>query len=140
MPHNKRATRHKAWAKVFVSYLEMVNGQLNHFRSATLVDANMTPQVVYLERYLNSRYGTTAIRIIVGYETGVWEYPVAVTGEQHYDDPLVYEFSGNDETVIAFQVEVPNSLILSRPSAAGEIMAMVSRFKVPGKIFVLKIV
>lgn len=100
----------------------------------------MTPQVIYLEKYLNSRYGTDGIRIIEGYDIGAWIFPTAETGEYFMDWTDDYVFGGDDETFIAFQVKVPPALVNSRPTAPSEIIAMVSKFKMVGKKFGIKIV
>lgn len=136
LPHSKRTTRMKAWVKVFVSYLQMLAEHHRHYRLTSFIEANMTPQVIYIEGMLNRRYGTTSIRLIEGYEIGVWAFPSEENGEQYYDDPDAYIFSDNDETVIAFQCEIPSSL----QSESQTIISMINRYKLLGKKFVIKIV
>ena len=124
-----------AWVKVFVSYMAMIAEKQRHYRDLSVVEANMTPQVICIEGMLNRRYGTTSIRIVPGYEIGVWAFPSQETGEQYYDNEGSYIFSSADETVIAFQVEVPGAL----SSESHSIVAIVNKYKLLGKKFVIKI-
>lgn len=138
-PPGFRTTRFIAWMKVYTSYLFMILEDLYQFYEAKDKEAKMTPQIAYLEHYLNERYATgTAIYIGDGYSLGPWVYYDAVPqGEEDFwmIEPYNYCYPGSTSITIGFVVNVPRALI----NETQKIAAIVQHFKLAGKTFIIQL-
>jgi hypothetical protein len=124
------------WVKVFLSYLVMIKESLYAWWDVTIDDASMTPQIIYLERYLNFRFESTEIYIDEGYTLGPWVFN-SYPGDPTFfmdtpDDSWVY--SGSDASEVDFVVHIPETLASSIPHIA----SIVHKYKLPGKNFIIQ--
>lgn len=139
LPWRRRSPRMIAWIKVFISYLAFILEDLRQFWDQTVKDAKMTPQVCYLEKLLNSRYGVTSIRIVDGYELGPWVFdqvPSGVEIDFFMIEPDNYVYSDQDEITVDFVVQVPHAL----EEFCNVIAAYVQKYKQAGKIFIIQLI
>jgi hypothetical protein len=117
----------------------MILDDLRQFREETLRDAKMTPQIIYLEHMLNSRYGTgTAIFISDGFLLGPWIFADGDTPnpEFYMDDPLdSFVFADTDMVTVSFVVNIPRGL----NGVTQQIAAMVQKYKLAGKYFIIQL-
>ena len=137
-PAAKRTPRFIAWLKVFVSYLQYILEDFYQFRDRSIKEAIMTPQIIMIEWLLNTRYGTTKIKIIEGYSLGPWIYPrlVDVLHEFYLDQTNSFVYSNQDAVTVDFVVDVPESL----SSETSTIAALVQKYKLPGKTFIIQLI
>jgi hypothetical protein len=137
IPFLHRQPRLVAWLKVFVSYLAKIQEDLFQFWDRTRTEALMTPQIAYLEHILNNRYGRTDIFIGDGYDLGPWIFKSSETADPEFflDQANSYVWNNNDGIIIDFVVNIPE-VILSETSY---IAAVVNKFKLAGKTFVIQI-
>lgn len=139
IPASLRKAKFLAWVRVSLSYLHMILDDLRQFREETLLDAKMTPQVIYLEHMLNARYGTgTAIFISDGYFLGPWIFADTDTPnpEFYMDDPDdSFVFADTDMVTVSFVVNIPRSL----NGVTQQIAAMVQKYKLAGKYFIIQL-
>ncbi len=137
IPYRHRQVRFVAWVKVFLSYLTMLKDTLYSWWDETLLDASMTPQVMYLERILNLMFQVTSIFIDEGYTLGPWIFLDTETPDPEFfmdqDDSYVYNLS--DAIIVNFVVNIPSSL----SSDTSRIAAIVHKYKLPGKSFIIQI-
>jgi hypothetical protein len=125
-----------AWVKVFVSYLVYVRDNLWSFWDKTWLDAAVTPQICYIEKALNLRFGRTDIAIAEGYRLG----PFIFTNSQDVPDEFFMDQADSfvytvDETADCdFVVLIPGAIETDAPLIA----AMVHRYKLPGKKFIIQ--
>jgi len=139
LPFRKRKSRFIAWIKVFTAYLVMVMNDLFQYREKTIKDAKMTPQVCYLEKFLNSRYGVSTIKIVEGYELGPWCFydgPPVGEIDMFMVEPDNYCYSNNVVTSVDFVVEVPRAL----EDQCSMIAAYVQKYKLAGKSFIIQLI
>ena len=139
LPFRKRKPRFIAWIKVFTAYLVMVMNDLFQYREKTIKDAKMTPQVCYLEKFLNSRYGVSTIKIVEGYELGPWCFydgPPVGEIDMFMVEPDNYCYSNNVVTSVDFVVEVPRAL----EDQCSMIAAYVQKYKLAGKSFIIQLI
>jgi hypothetical protein len=131
--------RFLAWLKVSLSYLFMILDGLRQFRDKTLREAKMTPQIAYLEHFLNDRYGTgSQIFISEGYLLGPWCWyggPPAGEVDFYAVEPDNYCYSDNVVSEIDFVVNIPRSV----EDQTQQIAAMVQKYKLAGKSFIIQI-
>lgn len=138
VPFGHRKPRFIAWLKVSVAWLSMIINDLYERWDRSLIEAYMTPQIIYLEGMLNRRYGRTDIWIGEGYTLGPWIWPVGSTpAVLFYTDQLdSFVWTGNDAGVnVDFVVNIPSAL----DSEIQYIAAVVEKYKLPGKNFVIQI-
>jgi len=139
MPFSRRKPVFIAWVKVFISYLVFVHEQLRHFRGETLKEAFMTPQVCYLEKFLNSRYGRSDIQIVEGYQLGPYVFstdPPSADIDFFMVDPDYFVYSDEDSVTVNFVVQVPRAL----SSECNVIAAYVKKYKLAGKVFIIQLI
>jgi len=139
LPFRKRKPRFIAWIKVFTAYLVMVMNDLFQYREKTIKDARMTPQVCYLEKFLNSRYGVSTIKIVEGYELGPWCFydgPPVGEIDMFMVEPDNYCYSNNVVTSVDYVVEVPRAL----EDQCSMIAAYVQKYKLAGKSFIIQLI
>lgn len=139
LPERKRKVRFIAWIKVSLSYIAQIVGQEIQFWEQTLTDARMTPQIIYLEKFLNDRYGTTEIRIVEGYEYGPYCWysgPPAGEIDMFMIEPDNYCYSTVIGATVDFVVQVPRAL----ESECNVIAAYVTKYKLAGKIFIIQLI
>lgn len=102
-------------------------------------EAKMTPQVAYLEHFLNDRYGTgVEIYITDGYDLGPWVWYQNVPAGQidfFMKEPYNYCYPNTAATNIDFVVHVPHAL----SDQAQSIAAIVQKFKLAGKCFIIQL-
>lgn len=143
-PFRHRKPRFLAWLKVYVSYLEWILQELYQYWHVTRVEANMTPQIIFIERLLNDRYGRDPwdILIVEGYELGPWLFlndepavpQIYVYNERTgVTDPFIWDIT--DPVEVDFVVKVPAEL----ESEVPVIGATVQKYKLAGKRFVVQI-
>lgn len=122
-----------AWVKTFVSYLSAIYEELKLYRIDTIRKAYMTPQVAILEKYLNDKFDIelTRIEITDGTLLGPWIFLEYNPAEFYLD--LNYSYVWNVEDEAAFVVNVPLSLEDDIP----QIAAIVQKYKLPGKNFII---
>ncbi len=138
IPWGHRKPRFIAWLKVFVSYLAKIQNDLYQLWDRSLIEAYMTPQIMYLEGILNRRYGRTDIWIGEGYTLGPWIWPVgSVPAVIFYlDQADSYVWTCNDQiSNVDFVVNIPAAL----EDEVQYIAAVVQKYKLPGKNFVIQI-
>lgn len=139
LPYVRRTARSIAWLKVFVSYLATLAEEQFRYRAKTLKEARMTPQVCFLEKLLNDRYGVTTIKIVEGYELGPWAYfagPPVGTDDLFMVEPGNYCYSANVVISVDFVVEVPTAL----SAECNTIAAYVQKYKLAGKSFIIQLI
>jgi len=139
LPHNRRRPVFIAWVKVFISYLSAILEQLRQLWSQSLKEAKMTPQVCYLEKLLNSRYGRTDIKIVEGYQLGPWVFstdPPSADIDFFMVDPDDFVYSGEDSVTVDFVVQVPRAI----SDFCAVIAAYVQKYKLAGKLFIIQLV
>lgn len=139
LPFAKRKVGFVAWVKVYLSYLSDILDRLRLFRLASLRDAKMTPQICYLEKYLNDMFNSTKIRIVDGYLLGPWCFfngPPSGDEDFYMVEPDNYCFAYNVTTDIDFVVEVPQEL----EGECNVIAAYVQKFKMVGKSFIIQLI
>lgn len=139
LPFNKRNPRFIAWVKVFTSYLIMLLNALFQFWEKTVAEAKMTPQLCYLEHFLNSRYGVTTIRIVEGYELGPWCFylgPPSGDIDMFMVEPDNYCYSQYVVVSVDFVVEVPMAL----SDECNMIAAYLQKYKLAGKSFIIQLI
>jgi len=139
LPFSRRTARRIAWVKVFVSYLATMAEELFIYRTKTLKEAKMTPQVCFLEKLLNERYGVSTIRIVEGYELGPWVWigaPPSGDIDFFMVDPDDFVYSDQDSVTVDFVVQVPRAL----SDFCNVIAALVQKFKLAGKIFLIQLI
>ncbi|MCX6266549.1 MAG: hypothetical protein NTW16_04230 [Bacteroidetes bacterium] len=139
IPHRHRKTRFIAWVKVFLAYLAKIKDDLYQYWDETILDASMSPQILYLERLLNLRYDRTDIYIGEGYSHGPWVFTIAQPGTPEFymdqeDDSWVYTY--NDASGIDFVVHIP--AFFSSVVDVPRIAAIVHKYKLPGKRFIIQ--
>jgi hypothetical protein len=139
VPPGKRYAKRLAWLTVSISYLMMILESLRKFRDQSIKEAKMTPQINYLEHYLNERYGTgTQIWIGDGYLLGPWCWyggPPAGQVDFFMVEPYNYCYSDNVVTTIDFVVNIPISL----STQTQQIAAIVQKYKLAGKSFIIQL-
>jgi hypothetical protein len=137
IPFLHRKPRFVAWVKTFVSYLAKIQEDLYQLWESSRIEALMTPQIKYLEGILNRRYGRTDIFINDGFDLGPWIWPADETADPvfYLDQADSYVWSSGDSTVIDFVVNIPAVL----DDETSYIAAVVNKFKLAGKTFVIQI-
>lgn len=138
VPLALRKTRLQAWVTVFLSYLHMISLLLYEFRESLRKEILITPQIIYLEYYLNDRFGRTDIFISEGYLLGPWVWsskPAAPDFDFFLDTPTSFVYASGDSNSVGFVVNIPSSII----DSANTIAAMVQRHKLVGKSFIIQI-
>lgn len=138
IPPPLRKTRFLAWVKVSLSYLYMLSESLKIYRYFLHRDITTTPQVIYIERLLNTRFGRNDIFISEGYELGPWIWnilPPVGEFDFYLDQHDSYVFNSNDAVTISFIVNIPSILYIY----AKNIAAIVQKYKLPGKSFIIQI-
>jgi len=139
LPERRRKVRFIAWIKVSLSYIAQIVEQEIMFWEQTALDARMTPQIIYLERFLNNRYGRTDIRIAEGYEYGPYCFfagPPAGEIDLFMVEPDNYCYSTAIGATVDFVVQVPRALA----SECNVIAAYVQKYKLAGKIFIIQLI
>jgi len=139
LPQAKRKAWFMAWTYVFVSPLFGIIEQLRLYWDIEDRIAKMTPQVCFLEKYLNDKYNRTDIRIADGYELGPWAWkggpPVGQT-DLYMIEPYNYCYTEDDTISVDFVVKVPFVL----ESECNTIAAIVQYFKLAGKSFIIQLI
>ncbi len=139
MPFRRRTPRFVAWVKVFISDLVMIHNSLLQLRQRSIKEARMTPQICYLEKLLNSRYGRTDIRIVEGYQLGPWVFlaePPSGDIDFFMVDPDYFVYSDEDSVTVDFVVQVPRVL----SDFCNVIAAYVQKYKLAGKVFIIQLI
>ena len=139
LPPDKRSVKRLAWLSVSISYLMMILEQLRELHTLSIKEAKMTPQIAYLEHYLNERYGTgTAIFISDGFLIGPWIFSNTeiATPEFYMDLADSFVYSQSDQTSVDFIVNIPHDLT----DFVQDIAATVEKFKLFGKYFIIQII
>ena len=138
-PQRHRKPVFVAWLKVFVSYLEKILHELYQLWQDTRTEAAMTPQIIYIEHLLNTRYGRDPWDILIddGYYTGPWIFKIDEPSVPAFymDQNNSFVWSDADSTTVDFVVRVPEALEMEVPVIA----ATVSKYKLPGKYFVIQL-
>ena len=139
VPVYLRRPRFLAWLNASIGYLALILEGLRQNRYETTNEAYMTPQIIYLEHLLNDRYGRTDIFISDGYLLGPWIFADADTPNPEFymnDDPEdSYVYSQSDQVTVNFIVNIPSVL----STVTQDIAAMVQKFKLAGKYFIIQI-
>ena len=138
LPHAKRKIGFIAWTGVYLGALAETLDRLRSHRAASLRDARMTPQICFLEKYLNDRFETSGIRIVDGKMLGPWCFyggPPVDDVDFYAVEPDNYCYAANVATEIDFVVEVPHPI----QSECGAIAAAVQKYKMAGKSFLIQI-
>jgi hypothetical protein len=140
VPPRERKPRFLAWLKVFISYLGKIKDALEVFWEETIEDVMMTPQIIYLEHLLNTRYERNPWDIFIGdgFDLGPWFFTDNLPGdpEFYWDQDDSYLWTNNDVVNnVDFVVNVPDAVESAIPVIAG----LVQKYKLAGKIFVIQI-
>ena len=137
LPFAKRKVGFVAWVKVYLSYLSDILDRLRALRVISLRDAKMTPQICYLEKYLNDMFSTTGISIQDGHLLGPWcfyDMPPAGEVDFYAVEPDNYCYANHITIDIDFVVAVPWAL----EAECSTIAAYVQKFKMVGKSFIIQ--
>jgi hypothetical protein len=145
IPHRHRKPRFIAWVKVFLSYLVNIKEELYHYWDETILDASMTPQVMYLERMLNLIFERDDITITdQDRNLGPWVYrtgetpPLPLYMEFGHDPTIAGEddwvYSNDNAVWVDFTVNIPPVLM----AETARIAAIVHKYKLPGKVFIIQ--
>ncbi len=135
LPVGWRGLRMMAWVEAQVSGFHALCEALKANRLVALRNAWMTPQVKMMEQYLNDRYEVTTIEIVDGGELGPYLVRDFTETDLFYlEQADSYVWSISD--VYDFIVKIPDDL----SDYAAEIAAIVTRFKLPGKRFMILII
>jgi hypothetical protein len=122
---------------VFLAYLVKIKEDLYQYWDVSIDDAAMTPQIIYLERYLNFIFGQTTIFIDEGYTLGPWIFLDTEEPDPEFfmdqDDSFVFNL--NDAVLVDFTVNIP--AVIDNQSA--RVAALVHKYKLPGKSFIIQI-
>lgn len=131
IPPFLRKKRFKAFITVSVSYLHYLveSFKLYRFKINTLL--HITPQVIYIERYLHQHFDKN-IRILDGFYLGPF---LNTESAVFLQQPEVYVYY-NEEAKIDFVVQIPESLQLQKQ----QIMQLINFFKLPGKNFKITLI
>ncbi|GCD76647.1 MAG: hypothetical protein ACK4EX_02495 [Thermaurantimonas sp.] len=133
IPPFLRKKRFKAFITVSVSYLNYLceSQKLYRFQINTLLQ--VTPQVIYIERYLK-QFFNDQIRLQEGYYLG----PFLNTESAIYLNPLneVAHIYYSGEAKIDFVVQIPVSLQTQKQ----QIMRLINFFKLPGKKYKIDLI
>ncbi len=127
----------KAWIKVSMSWLHMIVESLKSYRYFTKRDICMTPQIAFIERFLNTRYGRTDIFIGEGFNLGPWVWnkePQQGDFDFFIDEPDSFIFNEVDAVNVSFVVNIPFTL----QDQVQHIAAIVQIYKLPGKSFIIQ--
>lgn len=138
IPTPLRKTRFLAWLKVSLSYLHMLAESLKIYRYFLHREITTTPQVIYIERLLNTRFGRSDIFISEGYGLGPWIWNISPESGEfdfYFDQQDSFVFNSNDAETISFIVNIPSILHIY----AKNIGAIVQKHKLPGKSFIIQI-
>lgn len=137
LPFRYRTLWSVGWVKVYLSYLVKIKEDLYKWWDETIDDASMTPQIIYLERYLNFIFERTDIFIDEGYTLGPWIFLDTETPDPEFymdqDDSFVFNLG--DAVLVDFTVNIP-AVIENNTS---RIAAIVHKYKLPGKSFIIQI-
>lgn len=137
-PYAHRKEKFTTWLRVSVSYLEEMLVRLRVYWQETIDDAMMTPQIKYLEHFLNTKYDRDPADIFIddGYQLGPWIWPVGSPADPifYLDQADSYVYCGTDEIDVDFVVNIPEVLTEDAPP----IGAIVTKYKLPGKHFVIQ--
>lgn len=131
LPFAKRKYKFINWTRVFVSYISTMYEDLKVLRTKSVRIAFMTPQVCMVEKYLNDRFNIGLIYITDGNALGPWIW--------QSDNPSIFYLDRTDSFVWghdspSFIVNVPTDM---DESWIPELVAIVSKFKLPGKSFIV---
>ena len=137
IPHRRRQIRMVAWVKVFVSYLVYIKENLWAFWDKTWLDAAITPQVKYMEQALNLQFNRNDITIEDGQRLGPFIYTREEDPEKEFfmDDVDTWIYTSNEAEDCNFVVWIPSDIKTEAPLIA----AMVHRYKLPGKKFIIQL-
>jgi len=137
LPPRKRRPRFTAWIKVSVSFIASIIDMLFVLWENSTAEARMTPQVIYIERLLNNRYGRSDIFISEGFTLGPWVFSNADTPDPDFymDQADSFVYGTNDAIVVDFIVNIPSLL----SGEVQDIAAMVMKYKFLGKYFIIQI-
>ncbi len=138
VPAALRKAKFLAWLNASMSYLWMTLEDLRQFRDATIKEAKMTPQIAYLEKLLNDRYGTgTEIFISDGYTLGPWIFSDTEAADPEFfmDQANSFVYSIYVFATVNFVVNIPGSI----DDFVQQIAAMVAKYKLAGKSFIIQI-
>lgn len=136
IPHRRRQIRMVAWVKVFVSYLVYIKENLWAFWDKTWLDAAITPQVKYMEQALNLHFNRDDITIEDGERLGPFIYTQTEEPETQFymDEEDSWVYTADEAGDCDFVVIIPSGLTTEAPLIA----AMVHRYKLPGKKFIIQ--
>jgi hypothetical protein len=137
IPHRKRKAKYIHWIKTFVCHISNVFDLLKLYRTEAIRQAYLTPQVTMLEKYLKDKFETEDIEIVDGELLGPWLFTAAQpspAGSEFYLDQAD-SYVWNDEDQASFVVRVPDSF--DDEVEIAQIAAIVSKFKLPGKNFII---
>ncbi len=136
IPHRHRQPRMVAWVKVMVSYLVYIRDNLWDVWDRTWLDASVTPQVGYIEKVLNLRFNRNDIVIEDGSRLGPFIYPKNVEPDTEFfmDQADSFIYTVDDTAECDFIVLIPSTIEADAPLIA----ALVHRYKLPGKKFIIQ--
>jgi hypothetical protein len=137
VPHRHRQPRFIAWVKVFLAYLASVKEALYLRWDETVLDASMTPQIIYLEHILNIIFERTDIFIDEGSALGPWIFRNTETPDPEFcmDQADSFVFNNQEAVWVDFTVNIPAAV----ESQTSRIAAIVHKYKLPGKLFIIQI-
>lgn len=142
IPHRHRKLRMVAWVKVIVSYLVYIKENLYQYWNMTWLDAVITPQVALIEQALWARFGAGPSEIYIdeGFLLGPWIFKASETADPEFymgdgtiEDTFI--FNNNNAVEVDFVVMVENTF----SQHGEEIAAVVHKYKLPGKSFILQL-
>jgi hypothetical protein len=137
-PWAKRKPRFLTWAGIFISHLVVIKNALYVYWQKTIDEVMMTPQIAYLEHFLNRLFSRTDIFITDGYELGPWIFSNTETPDPEFymdTDDQSFVYSNQDTVTVDFIVNIPYAII----GDVQLIAAIVNKYKLPGKYFIIQI-
>lgn len=138
VPWVHRRPRFLTFLSVILSPLTIMKEKLYEFWQKTIDDVMMTPQICYIEHFLNSVFFREDIFITDGYSLGPWIFSNTEIPDPDFfmdtqDESFVY--SNSDLITVDFIVNIPAAIA----SEVQRIAAIVNKYKLPGKYFIIQI-
>lgn len=137
-PYRLREPVFLSWLKTSVAYLVKIIADLNVLWEQTIIEVMTTPQILYLEHYLNNRFTRVDIFISEGYDLGPWFFNTYVEGDPEFYWDIANEnwlWGNNDADTTDFVVNIPSILA----DQVQLIAACVQKYKLPGMRFIIQI-
>ena len=141
LAHALRKSKTLGWLKLSVTYLQMLVLRWDESMLEARRLAYMTPQVCYLEKYLQIKFGDNSIRVVDPtvdlYAFTSAEHDEATLEELYMLCPVTFFYSSYEINVSKFVVQVSR---LTHDQYGESIEATIRKFRLPGFVFILQVI